>query len=314
MLSIWLACFMLTLLVIRLQYVFHSFAAIPSIILVVITSAICCLPFHFFYSRARFQLLKTLGNIFISPFGLVRFRHFFLADVITSMVGTLQDIGYVGCFYLTPRWETSSSPMDCKGQDYWHLGIAFIPYHFRFWQCLNKYHETKMFTHLVNAGKYFSCLLIQFTNIFKGNTPGLYSAYMVHFIATVYCYAWDLYMDWGLLRSQEPGRKFLRHKLLYPRNFYYWAIFSNMILRFFWLLSLMPASFFNETFENAQAWIFIADLAEGIRRTQWALIRVENENINNFEKYRTILQIPSVKDQEEEVEEALQASAAAKKK
>jgi hypothetical protein len=26
---------------------------------------------------------------------------------------------------------------------------------------------------------------------------------------------------------------------------------------------------------------------------------VENENINNFEKYRTILQIPSMKDEEE---------------
>ena len=30
------------------------------------------------------------------------------------------------------------------------------------------------------------------------------------------------------------------------------------------------------------------------------MIRVENENVNNFEKYRTILQIPSVKDDDDE--------------
>jgi septin family protein len=35
---------------------------------------------------------------------------------------------------------------------------------------------------------------------------------------------------------------------------------------------------------------------EALRRTQWALIRIENENVNNFERYRTVLQIPEFKD------------------
>ncbi len=35
--------------------------------------------------------------------------------------------------------------------------------------------------------------------------------------------------------------------------------------------------------------IFIFSVGEAIRRAQWSLIRVENENNNNFEKYRTIL-------------------------
>lgn len=37
-------------------------------------------------------------------------------------------------------------------------------------------------------------------------------------------------------------------------------------------------------------------LAEGYRRAQWAIIRLENEQINNFEKYRTFLEIPPVKE------------------
>lgn len=35
---------------------------------------------------------------------------------------------------------------------------------------------------------------------------------------------------------------------------------------------------------------------EAMRRTQWALLRIENENVNNFEKYRNVLQIPEFKD------------------
>ena len=34
------------------------------------------------------------------------------------------------------------------------------------------------------------------------------------------------------------------------------------------------------------------------RRWFWALLRVENEHVNNFEKYRTILEIPELDDYE----------------
>jgi hypothetical protein len=42
---------------------------------------------------------------------------------------------------------------------------------------------------------------------------------------------------------------------------------------------------------------------DGYRRAQWALIRVENENVNNFEKYRTFLEVPEVNESEEGNEE-----------
>jgi hypothetical protein len=41
---------------------------------------------------------------------------------------------------------------------------------------------------------------------------------------------------------------------------------------------------------------FILALAEAYRRAQWSLFRVENENVNNFEKYRTIMEIPKLPD------------------
>jgi hypothetical protein len=44
-------------------------------------------------------------------------------------------------------------------------------------------------------------------------------------------------------------------------------------------------------------------LAEGYRRAQWALFRIENEQVNNPERYRTILQIPPIKEDYEEEED-----------
>lgn len=61
-----------------------------------------------------------------------------------------------------------------------------------------------MKVHLINGGKYFSVILIQFANIFKVKIKGdvTFTIFiMVAVASSLYCYAWDLYMDWGLLRS-----------------------------------------------------------------------------------------------------------------
>jgi len=61
----------------------------------------------------------------------------------------------------------------------------------------------------------------------------------VSIISTVYSYAWDIYMDWGLFRSFDKEKKYLRPKFLYPAWFYYYAMISNFFLRFLWILGLI---------------------------------------------------------------------------
>ena len=46
-----------------------------------------------------------------------------------------------------------------------------------------------------------------------------------------------------------------------------------------------------------EAMFFLLALGEAYRRAQWSLFRVENENINNFEKYRAIMEIPKLPDE-----------------
>ena len=106
-------------------------------------------------------------------------------------------------------------------------------------------------------------------------------------------------MDWGLLRSKAKETYGLRHKLAYPRAFYYVAAVTNLFLRFTWLITLTLTEKDNEFFFSFK-WISIVALLELYRRWQWALIRIENEQLNNYEKYRTLLTIPDINDYTED--------------
>lgn len=84
-----------------------------------------CIPI--FYRTARIELMKSIGNIIIAPFGSVRFRDFFLADVITSMKGPLGDLGLI---VLLLRDGTEANKKDIG----WYFTIVSVaPYWWRFW-------------------------------------------------------------------------------------------------------------------------------------------------------------------------------------
>ena len=116
---------------------------------------------------------------------------------------------------------------------YW--AIAFLPYWWRFCQCLNKYYATEQKVHLINAGKYFSCLVapaclyfVVKEEEFDGMKYEKSTMFWVYFTAmmirTTYCYIWDIYMDWGLLRQNEKGKP-NKHEvpLGSPNNASLWA-------------------------------------------------------------------------------------------
>jgi len=66
-----------------------------------------------------------------------------------------------------------------------------------------------------------------------------------------------------------------------------------------WIMPLFNNKY-SPYFVLSQTNLFILSVVEGIRRAQWALIRIENENVNNFERYRNVLQIPEFKDMVED--------------
>src|SRR5690606_30630679 len=99
-------------------------------------------------------------------------------------------------------------------------------------------------------------------------------------VSTGYTYLWDIYKDWGLM---EKNRGYLRKSLMYPKNSYYWAMISNLIMRFMWTLTLSEAPL---GVNSPYAFATILASVEIFRRAQWNLFRLENEQLNNCGKFR----------------------------
>lgn len=186
-------------------------------------------------------------NVISSPFGRVKFTDFFLADIMTSMSNSLNDIVYTIYFLF------NFDKMPCLLQDQktftvivatWILSI--IPFWFRFWQCIHKYNESKMTVHLKNAFKYFIKVLPFIVIIIYQSRDNLnrviidgdngFNYYLfLNIFATIASSAWDFYYDWGLFRTYDRYNFLLRDKIRFNPSFYYFAIISNLFLRFFWL-------------------------------------------------------------------------------
>ena len=132
--------------------------------------------------------------------------------------------------------------------------MSILPFWFRFFQCLKRYFDSKLTVNLYNAGKYFSkivpvLIVIYFEtdnidNKVKKYYGNGFSYYLVsNVISTLWCAVWDYYMDWGLFRSFKKDRYMLREQLRFPKYFYYFAMVSNFILRFLWLVSINTYDF-----------------------------------------------------------------------
>ena len=73
-------------------------------------------------------------------------------------------------------------------------------------------------------------------------------------------------MDWGLLRGTMPGKKLLRDRLKFPKSFYYFAMISNLILRFSWVFTLIPLEYFPLTIQEFDGVFIFLAFAEAYRR------------------------------------------------
>jgi hypothetical protein len=86
----WTFCFVWQTVKVKIEVGFLDDYATFTLLCLILFLVTCINPFPYFYSSTRLEILIALGHILVSPFGLVRFRHFFLADVLTSIITPLQ--------------------------------------------------------------------------------------------------------------------------------------------------------------------------------------------------------------------------------
>ena len=104
MLTVYMICFTGQIFITKLEYIFDPPTATFAVAILFIMILLCFFPLHVFYMRARLELGKVLLHIFASPFGLVKFKHFFFADILTSFVQPLKDIGSIICLFTSGTW------------------------------------------------------------------------------------------------------------------------------------------------------------------------------------------------------------------
>ena len=75
----------------------------------------------------------------------------------------------------------------------------------------------------------------------------------------------------------------------YPQILYYIAIIYDLIVRTTWTWNFIHIKSSLSEWKN-----LLIHTLDIIRRGVWALIRIENENLNNPEHYRSFLTIPDL--------------------
>ena len=107
------SCYIAQLICFTFYWQIPNQSKVPVLILTLIfLLGIMFNPFKIFHPKGRIEILRTLGTIAIAPFGVVRFRHFFLADVITSAKLMLADNDAMICFYTSGDF-TNAQPTSC---------------------------------------------------------------------------------------------------------------------------------------------------------------------------------------------------------
>ncbi|KAL0477227.1 phosphate transporter PHO1 [Acrasis kona] len=207
---VWVVSFLLYLIALKTDYINANY--IPLVMSIILVGVIV-LPLHAFHLNARWTLLKTLINLFLTPFGQIRFRETFAADILTSMVIAITDTMYMFCYFFSNAWNKPHEDNKCTVfNQYAGPCLTCLPYVWRLLQSLKKYYDTKAKSHLMNAGKYTSALTVIVFNTIHTNVEGTNNWATFRYLwlvcvvfTSLYAFMWDTVMDWGLV-TFVPGK------------------------------------------------------------------------------------------------------------
>mmetsp|Transcript_85588 Transcript_85588/g.266133 ORF Transcript_85588/g.266133 Transcript_85588/m.266133 type:complete len:707 (+) Transcript_85588:157-2277(+) len=280
-------------------------------------------------NRYKGEVLRSVRRTAMAPFQPVDFADNIVGDILTSLAKPLQDVPAAVCYLLSPHPEPQSfvEKFALKGDtcsdDTHHCVlpvIAGLPYVFRALQCLRRFRDTRETRHLWNFGKYLSSLLVVVvSSVWWENLEAIA---VVSAVATVYAGAWDVALDWGLGRQEllgccgraaakprdpqsvdreptlpntptsKPARAERPERHLAGRV-YWLCSFIDLAARSTWVLTLMPITIVTGSITGRVVLVSIISSVEIIRRSMWAVIRIEYEQLANASGFRALLWVPS---------------------
>lgn len=252
------------------------------------------LPADILYRRSRHFIAFTLLRCLL-PFQTVSFADFFFADILTSLAKAVSDAERALCSMACAPSVLAAVTLtgDVCGSASMHIPMWLAwPYAVRLLQCLRQFYDTRDAMALVNALKYSTAFPVIVLSAMKYHVSpaqwfGFYHPLWlaVSLLNSLFSFAWDVRVDWDLLRcpARYPG---LRDELLYTPHarrgllLYYWAVVSNFMLRIAWTYKLSSHLRHNQMMSTAVA------VLEMLRRTQWMFLRVEKQYLALVKQHR----------------------------
>ncbi|KAH7887084.1 EXS-domain-containing protein [Phlebopus sp. FC_14] len=249
------------------------------------------------WGRTRWWIIKNVAKLGLSGLWTVEFTDFWLGDQFCSLAYTLSNLYFVGCFYthffinlsVQDAWTT------CGTAENWgfYYVLGVLPFLVRFVQSMRRYWDSRLPTHLINAGKYGMGMLYYFFYFYwrhQNNVEHGASYILWCFTASayaIYACAWDFLMDWSICKP-HARHPFLRPELVYTSQIpsYYFALVTNVCIRFIWVFYI-PSRGPSFTLRT-----FVAAALEMLRRVQWNFYRLENEHLGNMDQYRVTREVP----------------------
>ncbi|KAJ7185646.1 EXS-domain-containing protein [Mycena filopes] len=249
-------------------------------------------PLPILFKPSRFWLVRNIGKLLRSGTKRVEFTDFWMGDQFCSLGFSLSNLTLIGCVYVRgfdPEWRTCGS-----ASRLWPLifVLGALPFLVRLVQSIKRYVDSRLNTHLINAGKYGAGIVSQLCYVVWRHRGGRYDSAFVlwcifNAIATTYALIWDFLMDWSILRRHSQ-HFLLRQQLVYTNHIllYYLAIATNTLIRYLWVfyIPVKGPDFMLRT--------FILGLLEVARRVLWNFYRLENEHLGNVDQYRVTREVP----------------------
>ena len=290
--ALWMFCFVMMKLCLKFGLFGGEYTLFPLLINLSLV-VLLLLPFQTIYFNCRKGLIKVIvGCLFPIGKNTVRFKHFIFGDVLITLADPFKNLILGYCLMVCSECYLFNTRGPCNRESIPCWIISVYPQFIRFSQCVNKFYYSRLlWPHFGNVVKYFIRIINTSMGFFYERNKGkirFYFRIFIGAISTSYNVFWDIYLDWGCGRKNNK-HFFLREKITFPQILYYIAIFYNVVIRSSWTWSFIPIPSYLSEWKT-----LLIHTLDIIRRGVWGLIRIENENLNNPEHYRSFLTIPDL--------------------
>ena len=203
----WMILFVMAKLASKFSLFGGEYTLFP-LIMNTILVVILFLPFHALYLSLRKGILTTLiRNIFPYKKNTVRFKDFMLGNILTSLADPFKDLIMGYCLMICRDCYLNNKRGSCNRDTIPCLLIGIYPTFIRWTQCMNKFYYTKLiWPHFFGFLKVSFAMANNLSGFFynrKKNNIRLYFRVFLASISTCYNIFWDIYLDWGLGRSNK---------------------------------------------------------------------------------------------------------------